>query len=755
MDICERHQKEIQAFCDDECLPLCIDCILEQARHKSHKVENVADAAKKARRNLESQILALKKAESGYTTAVYKAQEFRAAFETFRIRVANRIRFAQLKALKIVSEGFSELISKSNKKLDNTLANAERIFYKNDEEQGIIKVMRTELEERLNDLSSTSLLKYYSSQFIKIDFDKYTKRMSPNSDPWSSKDSFNEYLFTHQEIQRTIDRIKLDLSAKPSVESLKAVNNFTEKRPPPQANDFSRGSFDDQITVTNEQLMTIAQGFKDILKKTNLSFVVNDSDLKLNLLETAEMKYPDFSETHRRKSSPQPITDYQSKPMNRNSVSHRHTSLKSVQSEALLLKHQSHELTEPIVPERVIIIGGKKSKNFSFRFMDLGLYTITSRKISFPPIKKHGSVYLLDSLFFFGGKIGNKASDKIFKYNPKLLTLEDQVGFSLCKKKSDFAYTAIDEHCVLLFGGKDEMGFAIYDIELLDFKGRSSKLIGKMPLPKSGMSAVKVEASFALVPPSEPRKTVLGHPNLSSLKPKTSELSLPQMAETISFEISDINEKIGTVSNFNYSFEQSITESPVLELHSRIPEDLMTVCEDQKFDLSECTLEFESQIVFEATQPRFDDFVILLIGGKSASKNILTSVDIYYPKRKVIQPFAELKQARKTFCTILSDDGLYVFGGRTANGLLKSIERIERGNCKIVGQMSIEKEGFRGIYRRNEYILIGGEGHKGSLDLIEHMTIENGTAKLVKKLSCSQSLSFYDLLKVDYAENLI
>lgn len=765
MESCERHLKPVQAFCEDECQLLCVDCLIEHARHKAHKIENLDDASRKTRKVIENHLAAIRKVENSYHNAFQKSQDFKVGLDQFRTGVANKVRMAQLKALKVVTDAFMNLGNQMNQKLLTMVTSANKMFAKNDEEYEIIQRLRCELDDQLanSQLDTVTFLQYYTSTFSKYDIERLTKRMQPNNEPFSYRDLFNENTFTFQEIGRTLERIKQDLFVSTPSESPRPKSRtFFSKRDLPQ-DETTRTSFDDLATIAHDQQSSVSQSQKDHLKKAGLNFNVS-SEKRHTIPVSPERISSDLRETQRRMTSPlctgikvKPPSEVFQKLQNRNPISFRQIPLKNFTSNHGSAKiHSIRELLNPALTEQVLIIGGQKSKNFSIKFLDFSSGTVLSKKINFPPIKKQGSVISSQSLFLFGGKMNNKPSDKIYRYNPKELSIEEQTGFTLTRKKYDFAWVQVDNDSCLLFGGKDERGFAIADIEHIDFSKRVSKVIGRMSCAKSGMIAVKVDSNFGTTTGTsslvQTRNLAVKVPPQNGFNPFDADCpSNDQSPPTISFNVSGVEQRLTVGSNFNYSFDNRDIKVSKVSSKDPIEEDLISH-EDQstnKFEISDYSIDLESDLILERASTKFD-FTVLIIGGQSASKNILNTVDIFYPKTKGYQLFTELLEPRKSFCVVNCDNGVFVFGGRTPRGLLKSIERVQKKFCKNVGTMSIEKEGFRGLHKDGYFWLISGEGYKGTLDFVECLQLDqNQTVKFTRKITGAPSLSFYELLRSD------
>ena len=771
MESCERHLKPVQAFCEDECQLLCVDCLIEHARHKAHRIENLEDASRKTRKVIESYLSALRKVENAYHNSFQKSQDFKVGLDQFKIGVASKVRTAQLKAFKVVTDAFMVLGNQMNQKLQTMIANANRIFLKNDEEYESVQRLRHELDDQLanSQTDTINFLRYYVSTFSKYDIERVTKRMQPNNELFSQRDPLNENAFTLPEINRTLERIKQELFVlTPSESPRPKSRTFFSKRELPQ-DETTRTSFDDFTTFTNDKQNNVAQSQHEPLKKIGLSLNVS-SEKRHTIPVSPDRTSSDLRETQRRMTSPfctglkvKPPSEVFQKLQNRNQISFRQIPLKNFTSNHgsnkihSIREHLNLALTEPL-----LIIGGQKSKNFSIKFLDISSGTVINKKINFPPLKKQGSVISGDCLFLFGGKINGKPSDKIYRYNPKELSIEEQNGFSLSRKKYDFAWVQINNDSCYLFGGKEERGFAIADIEHVDFSRRIAKVVGRMSSAKSGMIAIKVDANFGTttVPSSlaQTRNLAVRMPLPNANNPFDAECpSNNQSPPTISFNVSGVEQKLTLGSNFNYSFDNRDIKASKVSSKDPIEEDLVSE-EDQgttKFEISDYSIELESDIVLERASAKFD-FTVLIIGGQSASKNILNTIDIFYPKTKSCQLFSELIEPRKSFCVVNCEFGVFVFGGRTSRGLLKSIERVQKKSCKNVGMMSIEKEGFRGLYKDSHFWLISGESYKGTLDFVECLHIDHGQAvKFAKKISGSPSLSFYELLRSDNIQSLI
>lgn len=92
-------------------------------------------------------------------------------------------------------------------------------------------------------------------------------------------------------------------------------------------------------------------------------------------------------------------------------------------------------------------------------------------------------------LYVIGGKISNKASEKIYVYDFKSNSLR-QCDFALSKRKYAFGHAKVSKSVCMLFGGKDESGFLLADIEKVDFRHRRTKVIGRIRSPRHSLIAL-------------------------------------------------------------------------------------------------------------------------------------------------------------------------------------------------------------------------------------------------------------------------
>ena len=94
----------------------------------------------------------------------------------------------------------------------------------------------------------------------------------------------------------------------------------------------------------------------------------------------------------------------------------------------------------------------------------------------FKNLTKHGAIIYDKKLFLFGGKMGKSISQKIIQFDmiSKQFTL---CSFKLSQKKYNFAFIQLPKGKVFIFGGKDEKGKPLIDIELIDFKNKRTKIV--------------------------------------------------------------------------------------------------------------------------------------------------------------------------------------------------------------------------------------------------------------------------------------
>ena len=144
------------------------------------------------------------------------------------------------------------------------------------------------------------------------------------------------------------------------------------------------------------------------------------------------------------------------------------------------------------VLERKILVGGTKGRNLLLRFLDLNSFESKKKKFQLPDMIKGGSVRYKDCLYVFGGKLGHIISDSVFQINLND-PVEPQGPFmALARKKYSFGFASTEKGIVYLFGGKNERGEVIDDIEVIDLERRTTSLIGKLGTPKFGVSVLYV-----------------------------------------------------------------------------------------------------------------------------------------------------------------------------------------------------------------------------------------------------------------------
>jgi hypothetical protein len=152
--------------------------------------------------------------------------------------------------------------------------------------------------------------------------------------------------------------------------------------------------------------------------------------------------------------------------------------------------YEPETATKSATRERRILVGGTKGRNLLIRFLDLSSFESEKKKFHLPDVIKGGTVRFKDHLYIFGGKLGHIISDSVFQISLKEPLEPKGPLMTLSRKKYSFGFATTDRGTVYLFGGKNERGEIIDDIEMIDFGRQTSSLVGKLGCAKFGMSVI-------------------------------------------------------------------------------------------------------------------------------------------------------------------------------------------------------------------------------------------------------------------------
>lgn len=745
MENCEKHKKEFQVYCYDDYQFLCADCLFDQTKHKNHKLENMKDASKKIEILMQHHLVNLEKVEKNFEVCNQKSLEFHMNLELFNQKIVQKIHFSQLKILKQVNEAFEVLNEKIKKKFTDLRESLMKQGQTNQENlfnlQSLMEKMRQVLQ---NSSENTLVFKYHSSGIAKENFDLIAKKFSPIFEVSTQKNIFNESSFLTVELSKTIDRLKSEITYKTDRNLQKSPiyssisKQFNSQNP-------SAVLIEDIDPITTDVLKGMASDIKATLTKKQVIFDNGEG----------------YSTTHFPSNYMGHVSSKNLFPLTRNSsikfdsISSNYNALIKKQGSCAKItthdfkvdfKQKTQKISNLTSKDHAYIIGGTCSKDFTLKIFDFKNLMFEHKKTNFPAISKPGVVLFENELYIFGGKINGKASDKIFKYDLNQKLISEHKNLTLTRKKYNFGYTEIEKGVVIIFGGKDDLGLPIADIELIDLSRNFSRIVGKMGQPKFGVFALKLNQKFKVdcdkIEKSENISQGDGQQVLHECAFDKIEGEFD--SQNLSFNVSALEGQHNISSNFKYSFEQN----PCEVFSGQKGKNNIEVSLEDDADYSKVEfLTLESPGI-KRKKTKFDLSIerILIIGGQSLSRTILNSVEVFNLITYTCHLFGELKESRKACWAVHTNYGVLIFGGKGPNGFLSSIETYQGKKFVIKSQMNVEKSGFKGMLKNNELLLIGGENKKGMLNCIESYSLNSSEIKFLKKIQTIPSFSNFDLI---------
>lgn len=744
METCDKHKKEYQAYCYEDACLLCLDCMLDHSRSKNHRMESLKDASRKVALIIQHHLQMIQKAEKNFETCSQRFEEFKMQLEMFQQRILQKVHFNQLKIIQQVNDAFEALTAKLQGKFGEILEAGSKVDRHNKDGLATLQALTERMHKVIQTSSETTLIfKYHTMGLAKENVEGTVKKWMPAFDFPTQKSAMNEANFLTVELSKTIDKIKSEITYKNPAAGKKSQSFISFRKDAEQPNP-SFVYIEENGAITPDVLAGMAIDIKEKLSKGQDQYVsVSPENGKKLETTVGKVAQPQFF-------SRRSVNMFEPLPFRPNVGGMRKVgSFAKIGLSELRVdnKKKTQALNFGSSGEKVLIIGGTKSKEFTLKLYDFGNGNFEHRKTNFPAVSKFGVHFWRNQLFIFGGKVAGKATEKVFRYNLIDREMSEVKGLVLSKRKYEFGVAEVMPGVVLLFGGKDELKFPIADIELLDLNRNEARLIGRLGQPKFGLFALRICPDL----PLQEEGVSLGEESQGQEEEPL--INLQQIPEpdidrmesiNISFNVSRLDSRPSISSQFKYSFEQNPCDLTGFGGQKTDREELLDDDKDfEKFDV--LNLETQPLVAF-SQQAVYPETKILIIGGQSLSRTILNSVELFNLSTGACHFFAELKEPRKQCWAAHTKLGLLVFGGKGVSRHLSTVETLRGRRFELKTQMSLEKSAFRGIIRGDEIVLLGGKNEKGALNFIETYQMNGKELQLVKKIQTIPSFANFEVV---------